>query len=412
MREGWQKVAIKDVADVINGGTPKTTTTEFWDGEHFWITPAEMGSRSSPYLGDSRRTLTDTGLARSSASLVPPKSVILSTRAPIGHLVVNTEEMAFNQGCRAVVPGEGLNYKYLYYYLFSCVDQLNELGSGTTFKELAAGKLKNFQVPLAPLKEQKRIVAILDEAFLAIDAALDNTEKNLANARELFGSYLNNVIGNLSQNSPEVGVEDACDSIIDCINKTATKVDHPTPYKMIRTTNVKNGKVNLESVKYVEETVYQQWTRRQVPRKGDVILTREAPMGEVGILDSDEKVFLGQRLVSYRAASEKLNNRFLLYCFMSDYIQDQIQKLGSGSTVLHMRVPDSERLKIPLPDLNIQSDVVANLDFLNAETFRLKNINERKKAVLNELKQSLLQKAFSGELAPGTLEQEMDEAVA
>lgn len=261
------------------------------------------------------------------------------------------------------------------------------------------------------VEEQKRIVAILDEAFAGIDAAIANTEKNLANARELFESYLNSVIGKLSLSCTEVGVDEACDSIIDCVNKTAPKVDYPTPYKMIRTTNVRNGQVNLGFVKYVEEAVYLQWTRRQVPQRGDVILTREAPMGAVGILDSDESIFLGQRLVSYRADPEKLNNHFLLYCFLSNFIQEQIQKLGSGSTVLHMRVPDSKRLRIPLPDLSVQKDVVDTLDFLSDETCRLKELAESKITALKELKQSLLQKAFTGELTAENMDNEAREAV-
>lgn len=100
---------------------------------------------------------------------------------------------------------------------------------------------------------------------------------------------------------PRVSVSEICESIVDCVNKTAPVVDSTTPYKMIRTTNVKKGWVNLAEVKSVSKEVFEKWTRRQLPRKGDVILTREAPLGEVGMLRSHDQVFLGQRLVSYRA---------------------------------------------------------------------------------------------------------------
>ncbi|MCL1488068.1 MAG: restriction endonuclease subunit S [Marinobacter sp.] len=312
-------------------------------------------------------------------------------------------------------PSGELASEFLFYYLSQ--DGFRDAGqrvmSGAVgHKRVSKEFIENHLIPLPPLAEQKRMVAILDEAFEGIDAAIANTEKNLANARELFDSYLNNVIEKLSLSCPEVGVDEACESIIDCVNKTAPKVDYPTLYKMIRTTNVRNGQVNLSSVKYVEEAVYLQWTRRQIPRRGDVILTREAPMGEVGILDSDEKIFLGQRLVSYRADPEKLNNRFLLYCFLSDFIQHQIQRLGSGSTVLHMRVPDSKKLRIPLPSLGVQREVVVTLDLLNNEACRLASISERKIAALNELKQSLLQKAFSGALTSEMPDKQQKEAVA
>jgi type I restriction enzyme, S subunit len=159
-----------------------------------------------------------------------------------------------------------------------------------------------------------------------------------------------------------VCITDVCESIVDCINKTAPIIDQPSPFKMIRTTNIRNGQVNLESTRYVTEEIYNQWIRRQVPKQGDILLTREAPMGEVGILLTDDYVFLGQRIVSYRTNSDQLNNKFLLYAFQSDDLQNQIKALASGSTVQHMRVPDTKALKIPLPPLSEQKRIVSIVD--------------------------------------------------
>jgi len=121
VKAGWQIQTIGDVCDVVNGGTPKTGIAEYWDGPHQWITPAEMGKRSTPYICRTDRTITDTGMKNSSARLLPEQSVILSSRAPIGHLVINTTPMATNQGCKGLVPHNGLHSKYLYYYLTSIV---------------------------------------------------------------------------------------------------------------------------------------------------------------------------------------------------------------------------------------------------------------------------------------------------
>src|SRR5690348_3762151 len=92
---------------------------------------------------------------------------------------------------------------------------------------------------------------------------------------------------------PIACIKDVCESIIDCVNKTAPTVDCPTPYKMIRTTNVRDGWINLDEVRFVQAEVFARWNRRATPRKGDVILTREAPLGEVGMLRSNDLVFLG-----------------------------------------------------------------------------------------------------------------------
>lgn len=173
---------------------------------------------------------------------------------------------------------------------------------------------------------------------------------------------------------PRVVISDVCETIIDCVNKTASTIDVITPYKMIRTTNVRGGWVNLDEVKYVTEDIYKIWTRRQVPRCGDVILTREAPLGEVGLLRTDEPVFLGQRLVSYRADPKKLDNRFLLYAFQEDDLQGQIKALGSGATVEHMRVPDAAKLTLRLPQLSVQRRIA---DILSAYDDLIENNTKR-----------------------------------
>lgn len=195
----------------------------------------------------------------------------------------------------------------------------------------------------------------------------------------------------------ETPLEDVCESIIDCVNKTAPSVDYTTPYKMIRTTNVRDGWVSLDSVKHVEEDTYRKWIRRQKPEKGDVILTREAPLGEVGMLRSDEKVFLGQRLVSYRADPGKLDNRFLLYAFQGHFLQAQIKALGSGSTVEHMRVPDAKNLKILLPALSTQREIGA---ILSAYDDLIEN-NTRRIEILEEMARRLYEEWFVHFRFPG-----------
>ena len=398
MKKGWQTKTVGDVCDVMNGGTPKTGVPEYWDGNHRWITPAEMGKRLSPYVSDTERKITDLGLRDSSARMLPPNSVILSSRAPIGHLVINTEPMGTNQGCKGLIPRSQIETKFLYYYLSSIVDLLNSLGTGATFKELSGGKLKEVTVPVPPLAEQQRIVGLLDEAFEGLATAKANAEKNLQNARALLKSHLQSVFTQRGPGWVEKRIEEWCDSVMDCVNKTAPVVEEPTPFKMIRTTNVRNGCVDVSTVRFVTEDTYKIWTRRQIPQKGDVILTREAPMGEVGMLLTDDKVFLGQRLVSYRANSAKLDNQFLLFALQSGDLQGQIHAKASGSTVQHMRVPDTKNLLLAAPPLAKQRQVVEQLMGLREETQRLARLYERKHAALEALKKSLLHQAFSGEL--------------
>jgi type I restriction enzyme S subunit len=288
-------------------------------------------------------------------------------------------------------------HKFLHWTYVSGITKSMQSHS-TGIRNLDGGAYKSIKVSFPSLPEQQRIVGILDEAFQGIATVKAHAEKNLQSANDLFESYLQSVFANRGKEWKRVRIDEACESIMDCVNKTAPKVDRPTPFKMIRTTNVRNGRVNLETVNYVTEEVYRIWTRRQIPKWGDVLLTREAPMGEVGMIMSDDKVFLGQRIVSYRPNAAKLNNRFLLYALQSRALQEQIHALASGSTVQHMRVPDSKNLELLLPSLAEQMTTVETLDQLREETQRLGRIYECKLDALEELKKSLLDKAFSGEL--------------
>ena len=189
MKANWQSKPIGDVFKVVNGGTPKTGVASNWDGPHAWITPAEMGNLETPFISESRRTLTDEGL-RTGAELVPAGSIILSSRAPIGHLVINGIPMAFNQGCKGLIPSPAIDTKFAYYFLLTNVPLLESLGTGATFKELSGGKLKEVLFQFPELGEQRRIVTLLDEAFANIATAKANVEKNLQNARNFFYGQL------------------------------------------------------------------------------------------------------------------------------------------------------------------------------------------------------------------------------
>lgn len=170
----------------------------------------------------------------------------------------------------------------------------------------------------------------------------------------------------LSNKWPRIKISELCEHIVDCVNKTAPSVDYETPYKMIRTPNIKNGVINLEGCRYVEKETYEKWTRRASVEVGDILLTREAPMGEVGLVNFKDTVFLGQRIMQYRVNPLKLDSNFLLYSFLSPDLQYQFRRHdSSGSIISHIRVPDCSEFEINTPPLEIQkkiSLVLRNID--------------------------------------------------
>ncbi|WP_275272423.1 restriction endonuclease subunit S [Limnobacter sp. P1] len=163
-------------------------------------------------------------------------------------------------------------------------------------------------------------------------------------------------------------VSELCFLAIDCVNKTAPLSENVTEYKMLRTTNVKGGFIDFESVRYVEEDVFKKWIRRAQPKYGDVLFTREAPAGEVGRFTAKAgNYFLGQRLFLYRPDPKKLDWNYLAYVLQSPQIQGWVQGAAYGATVPHLAVSDMEHLKIPAPPITIQKkigDILSRYDDL------------------------------------------------
>ncbi|MCA3142009.1 MAG: restriction endonuclease subunit S [Rhodocyclaceae bacterium] len=187
---------------------------------------------------------------------------------------------------------------------------------------------------------------------------------------------------------PRLKVISLCEAHVDCVNRTAPVVEGPTPFKMLRTTNVRDGYVDVENVRYVSEETYTRWTRRLVPRKGDIILTREAPLGDVGKIRTDDRVFLGQRLYHFRPDPTKLDADFLLYSLLSNDLQSQIKGFGSGSTVEHMRLEDIPALEFNVPSLLVQRRIASILsaydDLIENSQRRIKILESMARALYRE----------------------------
>ena len=184
MKEGWEYKRIKDIGTVIAGTTPNTNIAEYWDGNLCWISPAELDG--SHYLYDSRKKITEAAVKAKSLRLLPEGTVILSSRAPIGKVVINKVPTYCNQGFKCVVCDKEVYNEFLYWWFWGKTEFLNSLGTGATFKEISKKVVEEILIPVPPLSEQQSIVDYLDSAFAKIDAMKANAEKALNEAKALF----------------------------------------------------------------------------------------------------------------------------------------------------------------------------------------------------------------------------------
>ena len=312
--------------------------------------------------------------------------------------------------------GDVVDARYLnHYFSTQLVRRHVELNmvSSAGQNTVSQGTMLGIPVPLPTLDEQRRIVAEIDKQFSRLDEAVANLHRVKANLKRYKAAVLKAAVeGRLVETEaslarregrgyetgeqllrrvlvdrkrnwagkgkyvepamPDLGslpalpegwiwatAEAVCDPVVDCHNKTAPYVNSGIP--LVRTTNIRDGQLLMDGMRFVDQATYDFWSRRCPPAPGDVLFTREAPMGEACIVPAGMTVCLGQRTMLMRP-SPAITASFLLAALMSPVIGNLIDRVAVGSGVKHLRVGDVERLPIPLPPKAEQLRIVAELD--------------------------------------------------
>lgn len=148
---------MKNIGEIVGGGTPKTNVTEYWGGCIPWLTPADFSNYEGMYISKGARSITEKGLKSSSARMLPAKSVLYSSRAPIGYIAITANPVSTNQGFKSIIPYNSTMTPYLYYCLKARTDDIIQRATGTTFKEISGSEMAETIIPLPPINEQNRI---------------------------------------------------------------------------------------------------------------------------------------------------------------------------------------------------------------------------------------------------------------
>ncbi|EIE9609516.1 restriction endonuclease subunit S [Vibrio parahaemolyticus] len=176
----WKWCYLSDLGSIIGGGTPKSNEDVYWTDKGVkWLTPADLYGLKSKYIGSGKRDITNLGLEKSSAQLLPKGSVLFSSRAPIGYVAITSNELATNQGFKSVVPIFQELSEYIYYFLKRSGKFIDAEASGTTFKEVSGTVVSKVLTPLPPIAEQHRIVAKVDELMALCDQLEQQTEASI-----------------------------------------------------------------------------------------------------------------------------------------------------------------------------------------------------------------------------------------
>ena len=402
MKAGWKTVKLGEACKIVNGATPSTSVEANWGGPHCWITPAEMGGLSDPYVGETRRTLTDVGLADCSTSLLPKGSVILSSRAPIGHVIINTVPMATNQGCKSMIPRSDLDAKFLFYFIKANVPLLESLGTGATFKELSGGKLASVEIPLPPLAEQKRIVALLDEAFAGIDEAKAKADLNLSSSKIIIGLHLKSIFNQGGCAANEGWQKTKLLNLADVQSGSAFpterqgKVPNGIPFYKVSDMNISgNERYMINENNSVTEDVRRILSASIFP-KGSIIFPKVG-----GAIATNKKRIttrvccVDNNVMGAIPKPGKMTSEFLYYFFLAY----NLSEFANEAHLPSIKKTTVEEWELSVPrNTKDQECIVEKLDVLTDNIHKLTQITERKITALVELKSSLLTQAFAGEL--------------
>ena len=168
--EGWTSEPIGHLFDIRGGNTPSTGVAEYWNGSHYWATPKDLSNLSNPVLIETQRHLTDHGLAQSTSSLLPPSSLLLSTRAPIGYLAFNTHPTAINQGFAGFVRKE-TSPAFAWLWCLANMDVLKGNAGGSTFPEVSKGLLRKLSMVSPPTSVRRAFDTFADSIVVRIIAS-------------------------------------------------------------------------------------------------------------------------------------------------------------------------------------------------------------------------------------------------
>ena len=377
----WREYKISDIADVIGGGTPKTSVNEYWNGDIPCLAPRDLTGYSKVYISHGDRFITEEGLKNSSTKLMPKGSVLLTSRAPIGYVAIAANTICTNQGFKSLVPKENLCHsEFLYYWIKSHVDYLRQLGTGTTFAEISGSVVKNIDILLPPLEEQKAIAEVVSSLDDKINLLYRQNKTLEALAQTLFRQWFIEEAGD----EWEVGkLPDEFNFTMGLSPKGETFNEEGIGIPMYQ------GNADF-GFRFPANRVYTTDPKRYA-EKFDTLVSVRAPVGAQNM--AKEKCCIGRGVAAFRY---KQDSSFYTYTyFKMKSLMDEIKQFNDSGTVFgSINKKDFENMEITIPPYDVivefQNEVKPLDDKVIHNTFQIKT--------LEKLRDTLLPKLMSGEV--------------
>ena len=402
MTDGWETKTIGDVCQIRGGGTPSKAVDRYWQGDIPWVSPKDM---KSDVVSDSMDHISRDAIEDSAASLIPTDSVLIVVRSGIlartVPIAITGRDVTVNQDLKALCPNGAIDSRFLYHLLDSKMGILLSLVSrGATVHRLMTEQVRSLQISLPPLPEQRRIVGILDEAFEGIDTAKVNAEKNLHNARAIFESHLQSVFARRGGGWVEKNLGDVCEFRRGLTYSKGDEVDY-SHNVVLRATNIDRASHRLDfaELRYINDDVIV--PQRMKVEKGSLLICTasgsKSHLGKIAFIDDDYGYAFGG-FMGMLTPNSDLVPRYLFHVMTSRAYEDFIGALADGMNINNLKFDDLKQFHVLYPPIHEQQRIAAQLDALIEGTQRLESVCQRKLAAFDEMKKSLLDQAFTGQL--------------
>jgi len=409
--ENWKWVHLSDLGEIVGGGTPKTGDPSLWDDDGIpWLTPADMKNIRGMYASHGERNISQTGLAKSSAQLMPKGTVLYSSRAPIGYIAIAANDICTNQGFKSLVPANTEINKYMYYCLIARTDDIKARASGTTFKEISGAGFGATLVPLPPLGEQKRIVAKIEELLPLVErygeAWTKLEEFNKKFPDDMKKSILQQAIqGKLVEQRPEEGTGEELYQQIQAEKQKLIKAgklkkekplleitqdeipfEIPESWKWVHLNSIATTSLGKtinktkdtgDMVSYlcsiniywtgidlatIKQTAFSEEEKKKYSlRKGDLLICEGGDIGRAAVWSGNEEMYYQNALHRVRFYCD-IDPQFYRYLFECYKYSGRLDQAGKGVTIQHLVQKELYGLWIPLPPLAEQKRIVAKIE--------------------------------------------------
>ena len=389
----WKQTTLGNTSEIIGGGTPETVKPEYWGGTIQWFTPSELKQK---YVSKSKRTITDIGLQKSSAKILPKGTLLFSSRATVGEVAIALNECCTNQGFQSFVVNSLNNSEFLYNWIIENKNQFIKLSSGSTFLEISKKEIVKLKLHLPSLPEQQKIASFL--------SAVDEKLQQLTKKKELLEEYKKGVMQKIfsqelrfkdanGNNYPDWEEKKLGEFIEVCSSKRVLQ-EHwkSSGVPFLRTREIKNlsEKVKFKTPIFISELLFEELKEKYgVPNVGDILATGVGTIGELYIVKENDKFYFKDGNVLWFKMNNQLNSIYLSQLFKTKFIRKQLSDNASITTVATFTIDGARKTKIVYPCVDEQKKIANFLsaidDKIGLVSTQIENTKAFKKGLLQQM---------------------------